>query len=176
MDLVIPNLNAQQIESLRSQLCQSGPTGPTGPTAPTGPTGPTQPPGTIGLTLTFDGVVRDTNGMNTSHSRAVGSFVGVADYAGKISMVQVFEHGSASIWRKGYLTQDPNVLPTGFQQGSAFNLMISWDKAKPGYTNVRPGERWYVVVDNVKMDGTPSCSSGLNCNFGYAGTLPTTAG
>jgi len=146
-----------------------------GTTPPSGGGGtPAQPIPGVPMTLTLDGVVRDTNGLNTSQMTAVGSFV-VPNRVGMSSQFKSFEHGQASLWRWGWLTRDPSTIDAQHPQaqGTGINLSFIIGVQRQGYVTVQPGEVIFIVLRNQKFNGSPSCTAGLACDTGYSVDVPS---
>lgn len=167
-------LTSAQVQSVIAQAGATGPTGGTGTTGGTGATGGTGPFVDLG-TMSFDGSQHDSTGM-TPGVAALARMV-IPNNPGKVFAFQVYEHNSASCWRKMWLSKTPLVTtaPSGYfqQGGGGATMYIAIGSGSFGQPVVQPGEVWYMTIRNQKMDGTSSCTPSLNCNFGYQVSIPS---
>lgn len=173
-NLTIPNLTAEQISSLQSQLC---PTGPTGPTAPTGPTGPTAawPPACATKWLAANWadfphryLPSDYGGFAPDDILVVRFTTGNVLFAGttKYAKISSAEWVSSPSWRIFNLADAPCVFPadtgsyptsltTYFQVGTVENL-----KSSPKI--LLPNKTYYL---NVKNAPNAQCRATGGCDL-----------
>lgn len=150
-------------DQVSSVIQQAG--GGTGGTTP--PVIPSTPPGVVNVgLLPCDGTRHRSVGMNPTTPYAMATIV-VPNAIGKLLTVAIYTDATGTPWRKACLSRTPGDFTSRVgSQGISVNLnMVIGDFAQPG-------EILCVNVKNENSNGSNSCASGANCDFGITAYPP----
>ena len=129
--------------------------------------------------LSFDGVRFATYGMSGTrfvYARIVIPNPLPSSWAGEASVISAFEYLDPQYSKKMYVTRTPcdfSAVWPAYGEGNTPSVRLSFQTSVFNAVTMNAGDVWYVTVKNERLNGTPSCAQGAECNFAIELSVPS---